>query len=73
MNFDQICKDICDSRNFIKLNVKKIEENKYYKLALNNSGGIGLLGINERLKSMNAKLKQKKDETENVIIITVEL
>lgn len=73
-NRASLCKlSIFETKNKLKLIFKDDGEFFDYKLALNNSGGIGLLGINERLKSMNAKLKQKKDETENIIIITVEL
>jgi two-component system sensor histidine kinase ComP len=73
-NKASLCKlSIFETKNKLKLIFKDDGEFFDYKLALNNSKGIGLLGINERLKSMNAKLKQKKDDTENIIIITVEL
>ena len=42
-------------------------------MALNNSGGMGLLGLNERLKSTNAKLKHIVSENLNVFKITIEL
>jgi len=68
------CKlSIIVNKNTLKLTFEDDGEHFNYKLALNNSGGMGLLGLNERLKSTNAKLKHIVSENLNIFKITIEL
>jgi signal transduction histidine kinase len=68
------CKiSILETSKKIKLIFEDNGEHFNYEAALNNSSGKGLLSINERLKTLNATLKQKQLDNVNILKITIKL
>lgn len=68
------CKvSIRETKKKIKFIFEDDGEHFNYEAALTNSAGKGLLSINERLKTLNATLKQKEMENVNILKITITL